>query len=147
MGARERFVQTRQAVIELDTIQALIATDGDDWQPEQVGAQGNADPTAARAIRNVTVWSEQLTEYRKREEWLLEFIGTSLAIIEGVRCGLGDKYAAILDQRYIDCLQWRDVEYCGERVSMSAGKRCVAIAFDWIDSLGVSAVIGGRFEL
>ena len=147
MSARDRFVATRKAVIELDNIHALIMTEGDDWKPPGVHVRGIADPTASRAIRNVDEWDEQLIELRKRESELEHFIGVTLALIEAVRRGLGDDYAALLDQRYIDCLPWKHVEINGETVARSTGKMKVAIAFDWIDSVGVSRLLRGDDEV
>ena len=37
MTARDRFTATYRAVIELNNIKALIASDGDDWKPAQEG--------------------------------------------------------------------------------------------------------------
>lgn len=142
MSARERFVQTRKAVIELDNIKALIMTDGDDWKPPGVHVHGVSDPTASRAIRNVDEWGEQLAELRKRESELEHFIGTTLAIIEAVRSGLGSDYADILDKRYIDCLTWAQMD-----MPKSTGKMKVAIAFDWIDSIGISRLLRDEYEI
>ena len=142
MSARDRFVATRKAVIELDNIHALIMTEGDDWKPPGVHVKGIADPTANRAIRNVDEWGAQLVELRKRESELEHFIGTTLAIIEAVRSGLGSDYADILDARYIDCLTWNQMD-----VAKSTGKMKVAIAFDWVDSIGISKLLRGEFEV
>ena len=142
MSARERFVQTRQAVIELNNIKALIMSDGDDWKPPGVHVHAVSDPTASRAIRNVDEWGEQLAELRKREAELEHFIGTTLAIIEAVRSGLGSDYADILDARYIDCLTWAQMD-----MPKSTGKMKVAIAFDWIDSIGISKLLRGEVEV
>ena len=147
MGARERFVQTRKAIIELDGIKALIMSDGDDWMPPNVHVSGPSDPTAARAIRNVDEWSVQLSELRRREDELESFIGVTLMLIEAVRDGLGNDYAEILDQRYIDGLKWRDVAVNGETISRTKGKSKVAIAFDWIDSVGVSRLLRGEVDV
>ena len=142
MSARDRFVQTRQYVIELNNIKALIMTDGDDWKPPGVKVHAVSDPTASRAIRNVDEWGEQLAELRKRESELEHFIGTTLAIIEAVRSGLGSDYADILDARYIDCLTWKQMD-----VAKSTGKMKVAIAFDWIDSIGISRLLREDYEV
>lgn len=142
MTARDRFVQTRQAVIELNNIKALIMSDGDDWKPPGVKVHAVSDPTASRAIRNVDEWGEQLAELRKREAELEHFIGVSLAIIEAVRSGLGNDYADILDARYIDCLTWTQMD-----MPKSTGKMKVAIAFDWVDSIGISKLLRGEFEV
>jgi len=142
MTARDRFVQTRQAVIELNNIKALIMSDGDDWKPPGVKVHAVSDPTASRAIRNVDEWGEQLAELRKRESELEHFIGTTLAIIEAVRSGLGSDYADILDARYIDCLTWAQMD-----MPKSTGKLKVAIAFDWVDSIGISRLLRGEVEV
>ena len=147
MSARDRFVATRKAVIELDNIKALIMSDGDDWKPPGVKSQGVSDPTAAKAIRNVDEWGEQLVELRKREAELEHFIGTTLALIEAVRRGLGETYAALLDQRYIDGLKWADCKLNGKAVKRTTGKMKVAIAFDWIDSVGVSRLLREEYEV
>lgn len=146
MSARDRFEQTRKAVIELATVQALIWEHGDDWKPDGVKSS-EPDPTANKAIYNVDVLGEKLEEWRKREAELIEFIGVTLRIIEGVRRGLGDKYASLLDQRYIDGLMWEDVRYDGRKVPKSTGKLRVAVAFDWIDSVGLAGIIGGDYEV
>lgn len=147
MTARDRFVLVRQQVIEMDSIRALLEESGDDWRPEGVRGSEMSDPTANRAAYNVDVLGDRLEELRARLEELEESIGTALAIIEGVRAGLGDIYAELLDQRYIDGLPWKFVTYQGEVVKKSTGKAKVALAFDWIDSLGISKILGGDFEL
>jgi len=147
MAARDRFVQTRSAILEYDELRALLEEGGDDWRPEGIKATGIGDPTANRAIRNVDVLGDRLEAIRARVEELEGFIGLTLRIIEGVRKGLGEDYANLLDQRYIDGLTWRDVTLNGQSVSPSSGKAKVALAFDWIDSLGLTKILGGEYEL
>ena len=146
MTARDRFVQTRSAVVELNNIKALIMSDGDDWKPPGVHVHAVSDPTASRAIRNVDEWGEQLAELRKRESELEHFIGTTLAIIEAVRDGLGSDYADLLDRRYIDGLTWKQItnDY---KLSRSTGSYMLNIAFDWIDSVGISRLLNGDYEV
>ena len=146
MAARDRFEQTRKAVVELAAIQALILVNGDDWKPDGVKA-ATPDPTANKAIYNVDVLGEKLEEWRRREAELVKFIGATIRIIEGVRRGLGDAYASVLDQRYIDGLAWSDVRYDGRKVPKSTGKLRVAVAFDWIDSIGVAGIFDGEYEI
>lgn len=146
MSARDRFEQTRKAVVELAAIQALIAVNGEDWRPDGIKA-GMPDPTANRAIYNVDVLGVQIEEWRKREAELVKFIGATIRIISGVRRGLGDAYASILEQRYIDGLPWADVKHDGRKVPKSTGKMKVAVAMDWIDSVGVSGIFGGEYEI
>jgi len=148
MTARDRFERTRQAVIELWNIQALIQTCGADWKPDTNGkAPGISDPTATQAIYNVDVWKDRLEQLRARESELLDFIGTTLAIIEGVRRGLGEEYADILDQRYIDGLRWCDVLVDNAPINPRTGRYKAAIAFDWIDSVGMTGIAEGDYEL
>ena len=147
MTARDRFEQTRKAVIELWNVQALISENGDDWKPDNVKGGGISDPTAVRAVYNVDVWGERLELLRARERELIDFIGTTLAIIEGVRRGLGDEYADILDQRYIDGLRWCDVIIDGAPISDRTGRYKAAIAFDWVDSVGMTGIVEGVYEL
>ena len=148
MTARDRFEQTRKAVIELWNIQALIDNCGADWKPDTVNrVPGVSDPTATRAIYLVDVWSDRLELLRAREHELIDFIGTTLAIIEGVRRGLGDEYAEILDQRYIDGLRWSQVEIDGTPVNPRTGRYKAAIAFDWVDSVGMTGIVEGVYEL
>lgn len=144
---RDRFTQTRESVIELNEIQALIWSNGDDWQPDTPKSPNASDPTALRACYNVDIWQDRLNDLRKRESQLIDFIGVTLELIEGVRDGLGDEYASILEQRYIDCYTWSEVTYNGSKVARSTGKRKVSIAFDWIDSLGVTNVLAGYYEI
>ena len=146
MSARDRFVATRKAVIELDNIHALIMNEGDDWKPPGVHVKGIADPTASRAIRNVDEWQDQLAELRRREEELTSYIGTTLAVIEGVRNGFGEIYANLLDWRYIDCLTWKQIHE-EHGILRTSGKYLVSIAFDWIDSVGISRILNGDIEL
>lgn len=146
MSARDRFVATRKAVIELDNIHALIMNEGDDWKPPGVHVKGIADPTASRAIRNVDEWQDQLAELRRREEELTSYIGTTLAVIEGVKNGFGEIYATLLEHRYIDVWTWNQVhDEIG--ITRQYGHYLINIAFDWIDSVGVSRILNEDLEL
>ena len=146
MTARDRFTQTRKAVIELCSIKALIMSGGEDWKPPNVKAQGVSDPTAARAIRNVDELADKLEALRKREAELEEFIGVTLGIIEAVRKGLGEDYARLLEARYIDDYKWSWIkELYG--VKRPYGNYLLNIAFDWIDSIGVARLLRGDYEL
>ena len=120
---------------------------GDDWKPVQVHSKGVSDPTANQAAYNVDILGDVLEDLRKRESELESFVGVTLMLINRVGEGLGNDYAMILDQRYIDGLEWKDVRLNGVKVPRSTGKRKVAIAFDWIDSLGLARLERGEFEL
>ena len=144
---RDRFVRTRSAVVELAIIQAQLSEMGDDWKPDTARGTGVAKPTESRAIYELDVLAGRIEQLKAREQELLEFIGTTLAIIEGVRNGLGNDYAEILDQRYIDGFRWSEVTVDGETVNERTGRYKVSIAFDWIDSVGLTGVLGGDYEL
>ena len=146
MSARDRFVATRKAIAELDNIKALIMAEGDDWKPPGVKSQGVSDPTASKAIRNVDEWGEQLVELRKCEAELEHFIGTTLALIEAVRNGLGDDYAVLLDARYIDDEPWAHIQD-DYGITRQRGHYLLNIAFDWIDSVGISRLLRGEYEV
>lgn len=144
---RDRFIKTRSAVMELSVIQAQLEEMGDDWKPDTVGRGGISNPTESRAIYELDVLADMLGQLETRERELTEFIGTTLAIIDGVRRGLGNEYAEILGQRYIGGLKWADVRLDGEPISPRTGRYKLNIAFDWIDSLGLAAILKGEYEL
>lgn len=146
MNARERFERTRKAVNRLAEVHALIMNDCDDWKPPSVKAPGIGDPTAARAIKNVDVIAEKLTALRKEEEELTAFIGETLRIIEAVRTGFGEIYATLLEARYIDCFTWTRI-HDEKGIPKSTGHYLLDIAYDWIDSVGVSRLLWGDSEL
>lgn len=147
MNARERFERTRKAVKRLTEVQALIMYDCDDWKPPGVKARHEtSDPTANRAIYNVDELAEKLAALRAEERELLQLIGESGTIIEAVRDGLGDKYADVLEARYIDGWNWMQIkdEY---EIKRPYGHYLLDVAFDWIDSVGVSRLLRGQIEL
>ena len=147
MTARERFVRTRKYVIELDAIKAKLSEHGEDWRPEGVKTQDIGDPTGNQAAYNIDVLGDVLEQLRNREEELETFIGQTLGLIHHVSIGLGYEYAEILDQRYIDGLEWADVRVDGHKVNRQTGNRKVSVAFDWIDSLGMTRILSGDYEL
>lgn len=146
MDARTRFEQTRQAVVELDNVKALIMSGGDEWLPPGVRSSAISDPTASRAIRNVDELQERLKSLRQRESELESFIGVSLGVIEAVRKGFNEQAAELLDLRYIDGLKWRDVTELTD-VKRQKGNYLLNITFDWIDSVGVSRLLKGQYEI
>lgn len=146
MDARARFEQTRQAVVELDNVKALIMSGGDEWLPPGVRSSAISDPTASRAIRNVDELQERLKSLRQRESELESFIGVSLGVIEAVRKGFNEQAAELLDLRYIDGLKWRDVTELTD-VKRQKGNYLLNITFDWIDSVGVSRLLKGQYEI
>ena len=147
MNAKERFKQTRQAVKRLDEVHALIMYECDDWKPPQVKTKTDkSDPTANKAIYNVDELGEKLEALRKEEAELTDFIGVSLAIIQAVRDGFGEIYANLLEWRYIDGLSFGQIWHDYEVKKATAFDR-IEMAFDWIDSVGVSRLLKGDVEV
>jgi hypothetical protein len=131
----------------LHDVQLAIANECDDWHPEGVrSSHAIGDPTANKAIRYVDVVEAKLAELRKEETELVDFIGEALVIIQAVRDGLGEDYADALEWRYIDGATWRYIQDM-YGVMRRTGNRRICVAFDWIDSLGVTRVLAGDFEL
>ena len=128
-------------------VQLMIMNDCDEWRPPSVSSRNaTPDPTANAAIRNVDELEGKLRALRDEESELTEFIGEALVIIRAVRDGLGEKYANVLEWRYVDCLAW---DYIKDEfgVIRRTGNRCINIAFDWIDSLGVTRILAGDLEI
>ena len=146
MDARERFEQTRKAIERLDYVHALLMSGGEDWKPANVGKSGTSAPTAARAIKNVDELAEKLEALRQEETELTDFIGVSLAIIEGVRDGFGEIYASLLEWHYIDGQTWTQISE-ENIIKRSTCYYLRDVAFDWIDSVGVSRLIKGETEI
>lgn len=147
MDAKERFKRTRQAIKRLHEVQLQIMYECDDWKPPQVKTKTDkSDPTANKAIYNVDELGEKLEALRNEERELTDLIGTSLAIIEAVREGFGEIYANLLEWRYIDCWTWKRI-YDDTGITRDRGRYAIDIAFDWIDSVGVSRLLKGEVEI
>ena len=147
MNAKSRFEATRAAISRLDEVKALIMYGCDDWRPEGVRTSiATSDPTAAAAIRAVDELADKLDALRAEESELEDLIGTSLAIIAAVRVGFGEIYANLLEWRYIDGWTWKRI-HDDKGIKRHVGYDLVIIAFDWIDSVGVSRLLRGENEL
>lgn len=147
MNAKSRFEATRAAVSRLNEVKALIMYGCDDWRPEGVRTSvATSDPTAAAAIRAVDELADKLDALRAEESELEDLIGTSLAIIEAVRRGFGEIYATLLEHRYIDVWSWARI-YEEFGIKRTAGYDLINVAFDWIDSVGVSRLLRGEVDI
>ena len=145
--AKERFEQVKKAVARLHEVQMAIMNECDDWRPPSVSSKhAISDPTANRAIRYVDEIEARLATLRAEKSELTDFIGETLVIIQAVRDGLGVKYGDVLEWRYIDCESWGYIrrEYDVKKIT---GYRQICIAFDWIDSLGVTRILAGDYEI
>lgn len=147
MNARERFERTRQAIPRLNDVKLALMYDGDDWKPPTTRTRTEtSDPTANRAIYNVDERDELLESLRREERELTQLIGESLVIIRAVREGFGEIYANLLDWYYIDRMTWTQISE-DKDIKRSTCYYLVDIAFDWIDSVGVSRLLSGQTEI
>lgn len=148
MSARERFEATRRAIPRFNEIKLLLMYDGEDWKPplNRTRTTDTSDPTANRAIFNVDERAEMLEALRKEERELTQFIGESLVIIAAVREGFGEIYANLLDWYYIDMLTWTQISEDSD-IKRSTCYYLRDIAFDWIDSVGVSRLLRGEVDV
>ena len=90
--------------------------------------------------------ADKLEALRAEERELLQFIGDSLAIIAAVKQGFGEIYANLLEWRYID--GWTFMRIHKEKgLPRSTCYNLVDIAFDWIDSVGVSRLLRGQTDV
>lgn len=147
MNAQERFELTRRRIARLNEVKALIMYGCDDWRPEHIRAKTDKpDPTANEAAYRVDVLGEQLDELKREEYELEQFIGITLAIIAQVRAGFGEIYANLLDWHYIDGRTWTNIS-ADTGIKRSTCYYLVDIAFDWIDSVGVSRLLKGEMDV
>lgn len=147
MNAHERFERTRRSVARLNEVKALIMYGCDDWRPEHIRAKTDKpDPTANEAAFRVDVLGEQLDELKREQDELESFIGVTLTIIAQVRAGFGEIYANLLEWHYIDGRTWTNIS-ADTGIKRSTCYYLVDIAFDWVDSVGVSRLLNGEVEL
>ena len=146
-NAKIRFQRVKEAVSRLHDVQLLIMNDCEDWRPQTARARRQMpDPTANAAIYHVDEIEQLMAALRAEERELLRTIGAALVIVQGVRDGLGDKYADVLEWRYIDCRTWNYIrdEY---GVSRQTGNCRANVAFDWVDSVGVTRILAGDLQI
>jgi len=147
LSAKKRFEQVRKAVARLHSVQIMIQNDCDEWRPPSVFSKNaKPDPTANAAIRNVDELGPKLAGLRAEEAELIDMIGEALVIIQAVRDGFGEQYGDLLEWRYIDCLSWGDIRFEYD-VTRTTGQRKLDIAFDWIDSIGITRILAGYLEI
>ena len=130
-------------------VQLAIMNGCDEWRPPSVSSRNSIpDPTANAAIRNVDELEGKLKALRAEESELIEFIGEALVIIQAVRDGMpcGDKYANVLEWRYIDGATWKYIRDVYD-VKKRTGLDRINVAFDWIDSIGITRILAGDLEL
>ena len=147
VDAKTRFEQTRQAVKRLNDVKLLIMNGCDDWKPLDVKSRHEtSDPTANQAIYNVDTLESRLIALRAEESELEDFIGESLKIITAVHSGFGEIYAYLLEWRYIDGYTWQRI-YDDWGIKKARGHYLLDVCVDWIDSVGISRLLNGNYEL
>lgn len=139
MTAREVFEAARGAARRIEELQFDMCLDA---PPSKGGhgatSPGASDPTGRAAEWRVDAMADMASEMCECER----AVGYALGVIEGVRAGLGERYAVVLDRYYIDGEGWGDVSE-GLGVARSTIVRWRDIAFDWIDSVGQAHAIRG----
>lgn len=146
-GVRARFEDARRARRRLDEIRLLIMYGLDDWKPEGArGKSGTEDPTAARAIRELDEVQPAIRDLMREREELEHSIGEALVLVESVRVGLGERYALVLDGLYIDGMTWRELRLT-HGIPKSTGQQLRNVAFDWMESMGISRLLRGETEI
>lgn len=146
MTSREYFDALRDACARMEVVRREL------WRLEDISeafderaAGGGGKPSGGYSdpMDRVVV----LIDRRKRLSGeLVELeaqVGDGLAVIEGVRRGLGDRYADVLDARCVDALSWDDAAFevgCSKRSAM----RRYDTACDWVDAVGLARARAGE---
>lgn len=138
MDARATFERTRRDVQRLRDVSTMLMYDCDDWKPEQPGRTGTSDPTMTMAMKRDKLESER--------DALVDRIGRSLVLIQRVRDGLGEKYASVLEWRYIDGDLWHDITH-DHRVPRTTARDRRDVALDWVDSIGIDKLLREDYEI
>ena len=147
LHAIDMFERVREAVVRLREVQTAIANGCDEWRPPSARARAaSPDPTASAAIRNVDEVDGRLVALRAEEFELLGEVGKARVLVRAVRAGLAPKYADALKWRYIDCMSWSRIREEHD-LPRTTCRDYIDIACDWIDSVGVSRILDGNYEL
>jgi len=119
----------------------------DDWTPPTTRTRTDApDPTANRAIYAVDTLGDKLDALRAEERELETLIGETLVIIAAVKRGFGEIYAHLLEWHYIDGQTWTEISDEHD-IKRSTCYYLRDIAFDWVDSVGVSRLLKGEVDV
>ena len=138
--SRPFFEDVARKVRRLSFLHEVMIYGLDAVQPGQGGgkASGVPDPTAGRALAESSV-----VEAARAEACAIEdAIGAALALIEGVRRGLGEAYADVLERHYVDGASFSDVaDEMGITKMTAINRRDVAC--DWVDMVGWRRALHG----
>lgn len=138
LGARSWLDGVRAASIAIGSIEAELAGLYEPGTPDGGGVESGS-------IGDGGMFSRMLRacELRRRCETAEAIVGLALRVIEGVRLGMGERYAEVLDMRYVDAMPWDEVaERCG--CSERTARRVRDVACDYIDSVGLAGAARGE---
>ena len=129
------------AIARIDE-QLMFGIEGVTRKPGMGPKPVTGDPTASAALFAESAHA-RLDDLKAERESMELTVGAGLAVIEGVRAGLGERYADVLDARHVDKLTWDE---CADRagVSKMTAIRDALTAYEWVDSVGWRRAIEGR---
>ena len=138
MGARAWLDGVRAASIALESMEAEMAGLYEPGSPDGVGVESGSTGDGGMFSRML-----RACELRRRCETAEAIVGRALRLIAGVRAGMGERYADVLDMRYIDAMPWDEVAQrmgCSERTA----RRIRDVACDYVDSVGLAGAMRGE---
>lgn len=145
-GARAFFGRTAQVVRDMHRAEGIVIAGVDSIAPRRADMRRckgeTGDPTMSAALFKAEVATRIYADACARYTESVAWIGDALHLLNGVRLALGTGYAACLELRYIDGLEWREVAKetgCTPRHA----RRMRDTACEWVDTVGwVNACAG-----
>jgi hypothetical protein len=139
--AREYFETVRSECRKMEELQFQMAECADgiraaSYEAGAASAVGN--PTERRALSDL----ERSSRLEAGMQELADDVAEALALISGVGQIMGERYAKVLEARYIDGMTWDDVALAAD-VSRRTAMRCRDTACDLIDALGRAHILQG----
>ena len=128
---------SRAASIALGSMEAELAGLYEPGSPDCGGVESGSTGDGGMFSRMI-----RACELRRRCETAEAIVGRALRVIEGVRLGMGERYADVLDMRYVDAMPWDEVaQRCG--CSERTARRVRDVACDYIDAVGIDGAMDG----
>lgn len=137
MGARAWLEDVRAASVALGAMEAELAGIYGPGAPDASGVASGSVGDGGMLSRCV-----RAGELRAGVAEAERVVGRALRVIEGVRRGIGERYADVLDMRYVDAMPWDEVAQrmgCSERTA----RRVRDVACDYVDSVGMAGAMRG----
>ena len=131
--------QARRAHSRIEELNAIIAEGGFDWRPDAGHSSQVGNPTESQALASMVLLAREHAELQQ----LFELVGECLRIIAGVRTGLGEQYADVLDCYYVDAMAWADVA-TELQITEQWARSLRNVAVEWAESMGLARVLTGR---